>query len=84
MPPCSGSRYNRGMKRMMQFMVKITIRTGGDFWLSAANKDGFRTIITSRQSADVFQTYEDANIVIRKLPQAFKVIGRTFSVEPAD
>jgi len=37
-----------------------------------------------RESADVFEKYEDANIAIRKLPQAVKGPGRTFSVEPAD
>jgi len=65
------------------FVVKLTSRTGGVCWLSAANESGFRTV-TTRESADVFQTYEEANIAIRKLPQALKGIGRTFSVESAD
>jgi hypothetical protein len=66
----------------MPFVVKMTSRTGGVGWLSAANEDGFRKLGT-RESADEFQKYEDGNIAIRKLPQAFKGIGRTFSVEPA-
>jgi hypothetical protein len=78
MPPCSGFRYNRGMP----FVIKLTSRTGGMFWLSAANAEGIR-MITTRESAGVFRTYEDANTAIRKLPQAFKVIGRIFSVESA-
>jgi hypothetical protein len=67
----------------MQFVVKLTSRTGGVFWLSAANAEGTRTLAT-RENADVFRSYEDANIAIRKLPQAFKGIGRAFSVESVD
>jgi hypothetical protein len=67
----------------MEFVVKITTRTGAVCWLSAANEDGLRTL-GSRENADVFRTYEDANGAIRKLPQAFKGIGRTFSLESAD
>jgi hypothetical protein len=66
----------------MEFVVKLTSRTGGMFWLSAANTEGFRTI-TTRESAALFRTYEDANLAIRKLPQGFKGIGRIFSVESA-
>jgi hypothetical protein len=78
-PPGRRPVYNRGMA----FVVKITSRTGGVCWLSAANENGFRTLAT-RESADLFQKYEDANIAIRKLPRTFKGIGRAFSVEPAD
>jgi hypothetical protein len=67
----------------MPFVVKLTSRTGAVCWLSAANENGIRTLGT-RASADVFQKYEDGNIAIRKLPPAFKAIGRTFSVESAD
>jgi hypothetical protein len=67
----------------MPFVVKIMSRTGGEFWLSAANKAGLR-ILAARESADVFQTYEEANSAIRKLPQAFKGTGRRFSAESAD
>jgi hypothetical protein len=67
----------------MPFAVKITSRTGAVCWLSATNENDIRTLGT-RESADVFQKYEDGNIAIRKLPQALKAIGRTFSVEPAD
>jgi hypothetical protein len=77
--PVHRSLYNGGMP----FIVKLTCRTGGISWLSPANKSGLRTL-ASRESADVFQKYEDGNTAIRKLPQAFKFIGRTFSVEPAD
>jgi len=66
----------------MPFVIKLTNRIGGVSWLSAANRDGSRTP-AARESADVFRTYEDGNIAIRKLPQAFKGIGRTFLVEPA-
>jgi len=65
------------------FVVKLTSRTGGVSWVGAANEDGLRALVT-RESADVFQKYEDANIAIRKLPQTFKGNGRIFSVEPAD
>jgi hypothetical protein len=67
----------------MPFIVKLTCRTGGVSWLSPANKSGLRTL-ASRESADVFQKYEDGNTAIRKLPPTFKGIGRTYSVEPAD
>jgi hypothetical protein len=67
----------------MAFVVKLTSRTGGVFWLSAANRDGSRTL-AARENAGLFQKYEDGNIAIRKLPQTFKGSGRTFSVEPAD
>ncbi len=66
----------------MRFVVKLTSRTGGMFWLSAANGEGVRTI-TPRESAGLFVTYEEASTAIRKLPPAFKGIGRTFSVESA-
>jgi hypothetical protein len=65
------------------FVIKRTSRTGGVFWLSPANGDGIRTL-AARENAGLFQRYEDANVAIRKLPQAFKGVGRTFSVEPAD
>jgi hypothetical protein len=65
----------------MPYVIKLTSRTGGIAWISPANKSGLRTL-ASRESADVFQKYEDGNVAIRKLPQAFKGIGRTFSVEP--
>jgi len=67
----------------MPFVVKLTSRASGVSWLSAANDGDVRTL-AGRESADVFQKYEDANVAIRKLPQAFKGPGRTFSVEPAD
>jgi hypothetical protein len=67
----------------MPFVVKLTSRIGGVSWLSPASESGFRTL-APRESADVFRTYEDANIVIRKLPEAFKGMGRIFSVEPAN
>jgi hypothetical protein len=66
----------------MAFVVKLTSRTGGVSWLSAANGDGSRTL-AARENAGLFERYEDANVAIRKLPQAFKGVGRTFSVEPA-
>jgi hypothetical protein len=67
----------------MPFVVKISSRTGAVCWLSAANENGIRTL-GARESADVFHKYEDGNIAIRKLPQALKAVGRTFSVESAD
>jgi hypothetical protein len=67
----------------MPFVVKITTRIGGVCWLSATNEKGFRTL-SNRTWAGVFETYEDANIAIRKLPQEFRGVGRTFSVESAD
>jgi hypothetical protein len=67
----------------MPFVVKLTTRIGGVCWLSAENEKGFRTLAT-REWAGVFETYGDANLAIRKLPQAFKAAGRIFSVEPAN
>jgi hypothetical protein len=67
----------------MPFIVKLTSRIGGVSWLSRAKESGLRTL-ASRESAEVFHNYEDGNIAIRKLPPAFKGIGRTFSVEPTD
>jgi hypothetical protein len=73
------SWYNCGMP----FIVKLTSRIGGVSWLSPATKSGHRTL-ASRESAEVFHNYEDGNIAIRTLPPAFKGMGRTFSVEPAN
>jgi hypothetical protein len=67
----------------MPFVVKLTSRTGGVCWLSIPNAEGIRTLV-GRESADVFRKYEDANSAIRKLPQAFKGVGRAFSVESRD
>jgi len=75
----SHSWYNRGVP----FVVKLTSRIGGVSWLSPAKKSGIREL-ASRESAEVFHKYEDGNTAIRKLPPAFKGIGRTFSVEPID
>ena len=62
------------------FVVKLTSRIGGVCWLSAPNAEGFRTLGT-RENAGLFPRYEDANLAIRNLPEAFKVVGRIFSVE---
>jgi hypothetical protein len=67
----------------MPFVVQLTSRIGGVCWLSAADENDIRTLGT-REWAAVFETYEDANLAIRKLPQAFKGVGRSFSVEPAN
>jgi hypothetical protein len=73
------SRYNGAMP----FVIKRKSRTGFDCWLSAPDHKGLRTL-ASREAAGLFQRYEEANLAIRKLPAAFKGVGRTFSVEPAD
>jgi hypothetical protein len=67
----------------MPFVIKLTSRIGGVSWLSAANRDGSRTP-AARESADVFRTYEDGNIAIRKLPRAFEDVGLIFSVKSVD
>jgi hypothetical protein len=67
----------------MPFVIKLTSRTGGVCWLSIPNAEGSRMLV-SRESADVFRKYEDANRAIRKLPSAFKGVGRAFSVESLD
>jgi hypothetical protein len=77
-PPVRRSRYNRGM----DFVVKLTSRDLGVCWLSAANEAGLRSLAT-REQAGISQSYEDANLAIRKLPQAFKGTGRIYSVESA-
>jgi hypothetical protein len=66
----------------MAFVVKATGRTGNVCWLSAANKDGFRTLAT-REDADVFPASREAHIAIAKLPRAFEEVV-TFSVKSAD
>ena len=66
----------------VSFLVKLTSRIGV-CWLSAPNAEGLRTFAT-REKAGLFARYEDANLAIRKLPEAFKVIGRIFSVETTD
>jgi hypothetical protein len=66
----------------MPFIIKLTSRTGGVFWLSAPSEDGSCTL-AARENAGLFRRYEDGNIAIRKLPREFKGVGRTFSVEPA-
>ncbi|HEV3301418.1 MAG TPA: hypothetical protein VG055_17330 [Planctomycetaceae bacterium] len=63
----------------MPFVVRATGRTGTISWLSAANDDGFRSLVT-REMADVFQTVSDAHTAIAKLPRAFEHAGVIFSV----
>jgi len=62
------------------FVVRATGATGTVCWLSAANEDGFRAL-TSREHADVFQTFGDAYEASIKLPGAFADTGLLFSVE---
>jgi hypothetical protein len=71
-------RYNRGMV----FVVKLTSPTGGVSWLSTPNVDGIRTLVV-RKRAEVFQTYEDAHVAIRKMPLDTDKSGTIFSVESA-
>jgi hypothetical protein len=61
-PAPPDSWYNRGMP----FVVKLTSRIGGVFWLGPAKKSGLRTL-ASRECAEVFHQYEDGNAAIRKL-----------------
>jgi hypothetical protein len=61
-PPVRRSRYNRGM----DFVVKLTSRDLGVCWLSAANEAGLRSLAT-REQAGISQSYEDANLAIRKI-----------------
>jgi hypothetical protein len=67
----------------MKFVVKATGIRGNVCWLSAAIKDGFRTLAT-REDASFFQTVVDARTAIAKLPSAFEDIGLSFSVESAE
>jgi hypothetical protein len=64
-------------------VVKATGPTGHVHWLSAANKDGFRTLATLEWAA-IFKTYLDAHVAMIKLPPAFEQSGLLFSVEAAD
>lgn len=64
----------------MASVVKLTGRTGFVCWLSTPNAKGFRTL-APREHADVFQTIEDAQAAIAKLPRAFEDAGLLFSVE---
>jgi hypothetical protein len=63
----------------MPFVVMATGRTGTISWLSAANNDGVRSLVT-RELADVFQTVSDAHAAIAKLSRAFEDAGLFFSV----
>ena len=67
----------------MTFFVKATGIRGKFCWLSAANEDGFRRLVT-RKDADVFQTVTDAHAAIAKLPRAFEQIGLIFAVKSAE
>jgi len=63
----------------MPFVVMATGRTGTISWLSAANDDGVRSLVT-REMADVIRTVSDAHAAIAKLPRAFEDAGLFFSV----
>jgi hypothetical protein len=63
----------------MTFFVKATGIRGKFCWLSAANEDGFRRLVT-RKDADVFQTVTDAHAAIDTSPRAFEDSGLIFSV----
>jgi hypothetical protein len=67
----------------MPFVVKLTGRSGAISWLSTPNVDGLRTLVV-RKTAEVFQTYEDAHVAIRKMPLDIGKRGTIFSVESAD
>ncbi len=67
----------------MTFVVKLTSRTGGVSWLSTPSVDGIRTLVV-RERAELFQTYQDAHVAIRKMPLDTDKSGAIFPVESAD
>ena len=69
--------------KCMPFVVKLTGRSGAISWLSTPNVDGIRTLVV-RKGAEVFKTYEDAHVAIRKMPLDTDRSGLIFWVKSAD
>lgn len=63
----------------MPFVVRATGLAGTISWLSAANENGIRTLVT-REMADVFQTVREALAAIDALPSTFGEVGLNFDV----
>jgi hypothetical protein len=67
----------------MEFVVKATNPSGrSSTWISEPRPEGFRTLV-ERDAAAVFQTAQDAQVAITRLPGAFARAGVIFSIEPA-
>jgi hypothetical protein len=67
----------------MGFVVKALGRTGTVCWLSEADETGSRSLAT-RSMAGVFNTIQDAQTAIVKLPRAYQDAGLVFYIERAD
>jgi hypothetical protein len=61
----------------MGFVVKAVGQTGTVCWLSEADATGFRSL-APRSMAGVFNTVQDAQTAIVKLPRAFRDAGLVF------
>lgn len=66
----------------MNFIIKAN-DAGRIGWISTANHRGFRSL-GDRSAAAVFETREEAEKAIRRLPEAFVRAGIRFTIEPAD
>jgi hypothetical protein len=65
------------------FVVKATNSSRDEGWLCRADRNGYRDIGERRRAA-VFSTKEQAQLAIATMGRAYRDLGVTFSVEPAD
>jgi hypothetical protein len=68
----------------MGFVVRATLENGTVTWLTTAWPDGSRIITSLRDVAATFQTSEEAHAAIDDVPQLYKNMGVTFSVDTTD
>jgi|HubBroStandDraft_6_1064221.scaffolds.fasta_scaffold76776_3 hypothetical protein len=66
----------------MSFIIKAN-DAGRIGWITPANHRGFRSLADRAQAA-VFETRDEAQQAIDRLPEAFARAGIRFSIEPAD
>ena len=69
------------MTRQLRFIVKAVSPDGYVGWLTSPNATGFRTIST-KASAAIFSTHEQAMLAITHMSPAFEKAGVQFSIEP--
>jgi hypothetical protein len=66
----------------MGFVIKAN-DAGRIGWITPANHRGFRSLADRAQAAE-FETREEAQQAIDRLPEAFTRAGIRFSIEPTD
>jgi hypothetical protein len=66
----------------MSFIIKAN-DAGRIGWITPANHRGFRSLADRAQAA-VFETRDESQQAIDRLPEAFARAGIRFSIEPAD